>query len=89
MQLGEHTLTSISAWREFILHPRNSLGNNFTQISGNAYDVKVDQYSQEVRLASPKDQTLEWQVGVYALHESGVVLSAHRLWLSGGAMAAQ
>ncbi|TDX62713.1 iron complex outermembrane receptor protein [Methylosinus sp. sav-2] len=70
VQLGEHTLTAISAWREFILHPRNSLGNNYTQISGNAYDVKVDQYSQEVRLASPKDQTLEWQVGVYSLYET-------------------
>ncbi len=51
-QIGENTLTSISAWREFILHPNNSLGNDITQISGNAFNVTVDQYSQEVRLAS-------------------------------------
>ena len=69
-QIGENTLTSISAWREFVLHPRNSLGNDGTQISGNAFDVTVDQYSQEVRLASPKDQKVEWQTGVYALRES-------------------
>jgi iron complex outermembrane receptor protein len=69
-QLGENTLTAVSAWGEFILHPNNSLGNDLTFISGNAYDVKVDQYSQEVRLASPKDQPFEWQTGVYALHEA-------------------
>ena len=27
------------------------------EISSNAFDIKVDQYSQEVRLASPKDQS--------------------------------
>ena len=69
-QIGENTLTSISAWREFILHPNNSLGNDITQISGNAFNVTVDQYSQEVRLASPKDQKIEWQTGVYALREA-------------------
>jgi iron complex outermembrane receptor protein len=69
-QIGDYTLTSISAWEEFILHPRNSLGNNLTQISGNAFDVQVDQYSQETRLASPKGEKLEWQAGVYSLYEN-------------------
>ncbi|HMK89565.1 MAG TPA: TonB-dependent receptor [Methylocystis sp.] len=67
---GDNTLTSVSAWRELILHPRNSLGNDLTQISGNAFDVKVDQFSQEVRVASPKDQTIEWQTGIYSLYEN-------------------
>jgi iron complex outermembrane recepter protein len=70
VQIGENTLTSVSAWREFILHPNNSLGNDLTQISGNAFDVQVDQYSQEVRFASPKDQKIEWQTGVYSLYEN-------------------
>jgi len=69
-QWGDNTLTSVSAWRELILHPRNSLGNDLTQISGNAFDVQVDQFSQEVRLASPKDQTIEWQTGIYSLYEN-------------------
>lgn len=69
-QFGENTFTSIAAWREFRLHPRNSLGNEETETSSNAFDVTVDQYSFENRLASPKDQTVEWQVGNYVLRES-------------------
>ena len=33
------------------------------------YDVNVDQYSQEVRLASTKGGFLDWTVGAYYLHE--------------------
>jgi iron complex outermembrane receptor protein len=68
-QIGENTLTSVSAWREFVLHPRNSLGNQETELSSNAFDVTVDQYSQEVRLASPAEQTVSWQTGIYSLYE--------------------
>lgn len=67
--LGENTLTSISAWREFRLHPRNSLGEQLNEITSNAYDVTVDQFSQEIRLTSPKEQTFEWQTGLYSLYE--------------------
>lgn len=67
--IGENTLTSISAWREFRLHPRNSLGEQLTEITSNAYDVTVDQFSQEIRLASPKEQSFEWQTGLYSLYE--------------------
>ncbi|MBY6242242.1 TonB-dependent receptor [Methylosinus sp. Sm6] len=71
-QLGENTVTSVSAWREFILHPRNSLGSaygNELEIVSTAFDTYVDQYSQELRLASPKEQIFEWQVGFYGLRE--------------------
>jgi len=68
--IGENTLTSVSAWREFRLHPNNSTGNNLLDISSNAFDVTVDQYSQETRLASPKGEKFEWQVGTYFLRES-------------------
>ncbi|WP_442755743.1 TonB-dependent receptor [Methylocystis sp. JAN1] len=67
--LGENTLTAVSAWREFILHPNNPTGNNLTDISSNAYDVKVDQFSHETRLASPQGQELEWTLGNYNLYE--------------------
>jgi iron complex outermembrane receptor protein len=72
-QIGENTLTSVSAWREFILHPRNSLGSQYgneLEIISTAFDTHVDQYSQELRFASPKEQELEWQVGFYGLRES-------------------
>lgn len=71
-QIEENTLTSVTAWREFVLHPRNSLGPNFGQeleIQSVAFDTYVDQYSQELRLASPKEQQLEWQIGFYGLRE--------------------
>ncbi|PPD10073.1 MAG: TonB-dependent receptor [Methylocystis sp.] len=67
--IGENVLTAVSAWREFVLHPRNSTGNQLTDISSNAYDVYVDQYSHETRLASPSGQTLEWTIGNYNLYE--------------------
>lgn len=70
-QVGENTLTAISAWGSFVLHSHNARGLQGTEIInvGLDADVYVDQFSQEVRLASPKDQKLEWQVGVYSLYE--------------------
>ncbi|ARN83383.1 TonB-dependent receptor [Methylocystis bryophila] len=86
--VGEDTFTSVAAWREFTLHPRNTssgsisssgggstLGQN-TDIAATGYDVYVDQYSLENRLASPKDETLEWTIGTYLLRET--VLSQNR-----------
>lgn len=67
--LGENTLTGVSAWRQFILHPNNTTGNQLTDISANAYDVKVDQFSHETRLASPQGQEFEWTIGNYNLYE--------------------
>ena len=67
--IGDNTLTAVSAWREFILHPNNSTGNQLSDVSSNAYDVTVDQYSHETRLASPAGQELEWTIGNYNLYE--------------------
>ncbi len=81
--VGEDTFTSIAAWREFTLHPRNTSSTNGsntigqdTDIAATGYDVYVDQYSLENRLASPKDETLEWTIGTYLLRET--VLSHDR-----------
>jgi iron complex outermembrane recepter protein len=68
--IGDNTLTAVSAWREFTLHPNNSTGNQLTDVSSNAYDVQVDQFSHETRLASPTGQELEWTVGNYNLYEN-------------------
>jgi iron complex outermembrane receptor protein len=75
--VGEDTFTSVAAWRELTLHPRNTsstnasntLGQN-TDVAATGYDVYVDQYSLENRLASPKDETLEWTIGTYLLRET-------------------
>ncbi|WP_370631456.1 TonB-dependent receptor [Methylosinus sp. Sm6] len=69
VNIGENVLTSISAYGHFRLLPRNSRGNNLTEISKGATDTYVDQFSQEVRLTSPRDQPLEWQVGLFGFYD--------------------
>jgi iron complex outermembrane receptor protein len=68
-QIGENTLQSITAWAEYTLHPRNSQGSEETAISDSHVNTYVDQYSQEFRLSSPKDQKLEWVTGVFAFYD--------------------
>jgi len=68
-QIGDNTLTAISGFGEFRLLPRNSEGGQETAISDGHSNTYVDQYSQEVRLASPKDQPLEWTTGVFAFYD--------------------
>ncbi|WP_159727218.1 TonB-dependent receptor [Methylosinus sp. Ce-a6] len=67
--IGENVFTSISAYGNFRLLPRNSQGNNLTEISKGASDTYVDQFSQEFRLTSPRDQPLEWQVGLFGFYD--------------------
>ena len=68
-QIGENTLTSITAFGEFRLLPRNSQGSEETSIVDSHTNTWVDQYSQEIRFASPKDQKLEWVGGVFAFYD--------------------
>jgi len=56
--IGPNTLTSISAFGSYILHPRNSQGSEETTTQDSHVNTYVNQFSQEVRLASPKDQKL-------------------------------
>ncbi|TDX64927.1 iron complex outermembrane receptor protein [Methylosinus sp. sav-2] len=68
-QIGENTFTSISAWGEFRLLPYNNTGNQLIDISDSHTNQWTDQFSQEFRLTSPKDQPLEWSVGLFGLYE--------------------
>ena len=70
--IGQNTLTSISAFGSYVLHPRNSPGSSFEQetaIQDSHVNTYVNQYSQEIRFASPKDQKLEWLGGVFAFYD--------------------
>ncbi|TBU95839.1 TonB-dependent receptor [Phytopseudomonas dryadis] len=66
--LGAHTLTSISAWRGWDNRQYQDqdrlagLPQNALHDSG---QVDYDQFSQELRLASPSGQLLEYVAGVY------------------------
>lgn len=69
IDLGGPTLTAVSAWRQLRFRPYNDSDNTPFSILRAGYDVDVDQYSQEVRLASPSGGAFEWQFGGFFLRE--------------------
>jgi iron complex outermembrane recepter protein len=68
-EVGDHTLTSVTAWRQFYFRPRNDSDASPFAILRNGIAVDVAQYSQELRLASPAGRTFDYQLGVFALRE--------------------
>src|SRR5690606_16226286 len=67
-QLGNNTLTSISAWSESDGTTLSLVGvplNTTLTRSSSTGETTSDQVSQEIRLTSPKDQALSWIVGAY------------------------
>ncbi|WP_034157261.1 TonB-dependent receptor [Sphingomonas sp. ERG5] len=69
IKLGSHTLTAVTAWRQLRFRPRNDSDQSPFSILRAGFDVDVDQYSQEVRLASPTGGAVDYQVGGYFLRE--------------------
>ena len=73
--LGEHTLTSISGWSHFTtrrLTAYDEFSPDRTVPAGganarfaNGFPEDFDQYSQEIRLASPTGGSLEYVIGAY------------------------
>lgn len=78
-KLGDYGLTSISAWRRFYYRPNNDSDGTPYPIFRSGYDVDVDQYSQELRLASPQGGKVDWQTGIYLLKQE--VRSTYRVRL--------
>lgn len=71
--LGDYTLTSITAWRGWD-NTQWQDGDRLATVSAafpgtaDKGDLAYDQYSQEVRLASPKGQFLEYVGGLFYMH---------------------
>lgn len=68
--LGDYTLTSISAYD--YIRGRSTSDADYTpyEVNGAAIsDNKYTQYSQELRLASPQQETLRWLLGAHYFHE--------------------
>ena len=71
--LGDYTLTSITAWRGWS-NTQWQDGDRLSTISAafpgteDKGELDFNQYSQELRLASPKGQFLEYVGGLYYLH---------------------
>jgi iron complex outermembrane receptor protein len=68
---SNYKLTAISALRSWQCHPHNDL--DFTSADGirdTGFDVDDWQASQEIRLASPKGERMDYVVGAYAFRQS-------------------
>ncbi len=63
------TLTSVTAWRRLYFRPYNDSDGMPLPIFRAGYDVDVNQYSQEFRIASPAGRTFDYQAGVYLLKQ--------------------
>lgn len=71
-------LTSITAWRDWNFKPKNDL--DFTPLDGitGGFEVEQDQFSQEVRLASPSSDTFDYVVGGYYFYQDISSNNAYR-----------
>ncbi|SDH87935.1 iron complex outermembrane recepter protein [Pseudomonas flavescens] len=70
-RLGQHTLTSISAWRGWdnTQHQdQDALAALPVRAIHDYGQVDFDQFSQELRLASPSGRFLEYVTGLYLFH---------------------
>ncbi|KAF1030423.1 MAG: Pesticin receptor [Pseudomonas sp.] len=68
--MGDYTLTSISAYD--YIHNQSTGDADYTpyEVNGTStVDNKYTQYSQEIRLASPQQETLRWLAGAHFFHE--------------------
>ncbi len=64
VDIGDHTLTSISAYRHWDLIDNNDADLlPLPLLAVNSSIFEQEQFSQEVRLASPSDQKLEYVIG--------------------------
>jgi iron complex outermembrane receptor protein len=65
-ELGEYTLTSISAYRDYSSKSNQDVdGTPQTLLDINAGESNQTQQTQELRLTSPQNQTLTYVVGLY------------------------
>ncbi|MDB6088226.1 MAG: fyuA 1, partial [Gammaproteobacteria bacterium] len=69
-QLGDYKLTSITAYRSWWFAPYNDAdGTNVDAITGAGQRVDDNQWTQEVRLASPGDRPISYVVGLYYFNQ--------------------
>lgn len=69
-QLGGYKLTSITAWRSWAFLPTNDADSTNTEALANAgQEVHDQQFSQELRLASPAEEPVSYVVGLYYFYQ--------------------
>lgn len=66
LPVGTHTLTAISAWRYWDFAADNDVDYSSASIIANyGFDVRDRQWSQEIRLASPLGERVDYVLGAY------------------------
>ena len=69
-QIGGYRLTAITAYRGWSFVPYNDAdATNLNAFTNAGQSVNDNQWSQEIRLASPSDEPLSYVVGVYYFNE--------------------
>ncbi|MER0836455.1 TonB-dependent receptor [Pseudomonas aeruginosa] len=62
---NDFTLTSVSAWRVWEFSPHNDDLTDATAWTRMGVTANANQFSQEIRLASPKDERFDYVLGAY------------------------
>ncbi len=62
-------LTSITAWRDWNFKPKNDLDFSRLDSLTGGFKVNQDQFSQEIRLASPVSETFDYVVGAFYYYQ--------------------
>ncbi|MGG5292083.1 TonB-dependent receptor [Pseudomonas shirazensis] len=66
---GDYTLTSITAWRWWDFTPRNDDELNVPVMRNVGQSARDRQYSQELRLASPRGELFDYVAGAYYMRQ--------------------
>lgn len=64
-----YALTSITAWRNWSFVPKNDLDSTSLQGLSGGFDTRENQFSQELRLASPSGKAYDYVLGAYWYHQ--------------------
>jgi iron complex outermembrane recepter protein len=69
-QLGSYKLTSITAWRSWAFEPtQDADGTNVNAFTNAGDDIHDQQFSEELRLASPSEGPFSYVVGLYYFYQ--------------------
>ncbi len=64
-QMGENTLTLVSAWVDYEFHELCDCDFTSADVFTVGLNEEYEQFSQEIRLASPGGETVDWIAGFY------------------------
>src|SRR3546814_14026748 len=66
VDVGDHVLTSVTAWRRWDVTPISDIDSLPLRLLDDFYiDQRHDQFSQELRIASPSGQRITYFAGLY------------------------